>query len=371
MPNAIQAVILGLIQGITEFLPVSSSGHLVLAQRLLGLREPALTFDIALHLGTLVAVLLFFRRDIAGMVQGILGRGPERTSYTWLLVLIILGSVPTAVVGLLFKDSFEAMFASVTAVGVSLLITAALLLAAGLAGRPRRGLEETRSWHALLIGLAQGLAITPGISRSGSTISTALLLGLERELAVRFSFLLSIPAILGAVALQALDLPPGLHLAWTPLLLGALVAGVSGWLALRLLLGLVRRVRLLLRGLGHPGPALGLSAPAGAGENGQVAIFRIVCAEFTRAAQEESYVQRNHGGRKRDPVLAGQPAQPAQATALPHRPAQPLATDRGSHGPAYPPGAGAGGDRGRPRRPGGPATAPGAGRPGAGRALGP
>jgi len=244
MPNTVQALILGLIQGLTEFLPVSSSGHLVLAQRLLGLREPVLTFDIALHLGTLVAVIIFFRRDIAGIVQGILGRGPERTSYTWLLVLLILGSVPTAAVGLLFKDTFEAMFASVLAVGVSLLITGALLLAAGLAGRPRRDLEKMRSWHALLIGLAQGLAITPGISRSGSTISVALLLGLERELAVRFSFLLSIPAILGAVALQVLDLPGGTGLAWTPLVLGGLVAGVSGWLALKLLLGLVRQGRI-------------------------------------------------------------------------------------------------------------------------------
>ncbi len=244
MPNTVQAVILGLIQGLTEFLPVSSSGHLVLAQRLLGLREPVLTFDIALHLGTLVAVIIFFRRDIAGIVQGILGRGAERTSYTRLLLLIILGSLPTAVVGLAFKDTFEAMFASVTAVGVSLLITGALLLAAGLAGRPRRDLAETRSWHALLIGLAQGLAITPGISRSGSTISTALLLGLKRELAVRFSFLLSIPAILGAVALQVLDLPAGADLAWGPLLLGALVAGLSGWLALKLLLDLVKRGRI-------------------------------------------------------------------------------------------------------------------------------
>jgi undecaprenyl-diphosphatase len=159
-------------------------------------------------------------------------------------MLVIAATLPTALIGFACKDYFETMFASTNAVGVALLITGCLLMSTRLAPAPKRGLGQTGPGRAVLIGLAQGLAITPGISRSGTTISIALLLGVQRDLAARFSFLLSIPAILGALVLQLPKLNSGAHAAPAPLLAGALCAAVTGYLALKVLLGLVREGRL-------------------------------------------------------------------------------------------------------------------------------
>jgi len=248
----VKAVILGVIQGLTEFLPVSSSGHLVLSQHLFGIKKPEVFFDVVLHLGTLTAVCLVFRRDIAALAAELLHlpkvvRGRDSLAAAWrerpnfrLLVLILAGTIPTGLIGFIFQDFLESLFASTFAVGLALLVTGLILFLTRLIKDGGRGITGFRAVDALLIGLAQGLAITPGISRSGFTISTGLFLGLDRELAARYSFLLSIPAILGALIIQF----EGVAASSFDLLafgLGFLAAVISGWLAIILLLKIVRR----------------------------------------------------------------------------------------------------------------------------------
>ena len=255
MVEWLQAVILGVLQGLTEFLPVSSSGHLVLAQEWLGESfflpdEQKLFFDLVLHLGTLVPILWFYRRDVLEILSSPrAGPGLSEAGGTlawlrahdarWLATLVVAGSVPTAILGLLLQDHFEDLFSSVTPVCVALLVTAAVLVGTRFvrgAGDP----AKLTLLAALLIGLVQGLAITPGISRSGSTIAVALFLGMDRALAARFSFLLSVPAILGAVVLK-FD-PALLHgINWIAVGVGFLTSAVVGYVALVLLVGIVKR----------------------------------------------------------------------------------------------------------------------------------
>lgn len=236
-----QAVILGVVQGLTEFLPVSSSGHLVIGQHLLGLTEPELLFDVAVHVGTLIAVVVFFWRELWTMLRGLWARDEEGERGRRLILLVFMGSVPTAIIGVLFRHDFERLFGSVTAVGIALLITGVMLMATHFAPLGRREIWRMGVWRAVVIGFVQGIAITPGISRSGSTISAALLLGVDRRLAAEFSFLLSLPAILGALLLHIKDLGPDQAVEWTPLLTGAGVAAVTGLAALKLLIGVVQR----------------------------------------------------------------------------------------------------------------------------------
>lgn len=193
-----------MIQGLTEFLPISSSGHLVFFQSFFGLKESPLFFDVMLHFSTLLAVLLFFRKDVLTLIQGTIdlfrGRNPQegRTLLLWVFV----ANIPTGVIGLLFKDWFELLFSKPRMVGFMFLLTGFTLWLTRWTNQRGRPLKEMRWIDALLIGTAQGMAIIPGISRSGTTISMALLCGLERELSGRFSFLISIPAILGALVLE-------------------------------------------------------------------------------------------------------------------------------------------------------------------------
>ncbi len=244
MISSLQAAILGLVQGLTEFLPVSSSGHLVLLQKLMGFCEPELLFDVSVHVGTLFAVIVVFRADLYAMLRGLWATDQEARQGRRLLLLVIAGSIPTGIIGLTFKDTFESLFCSSTTVGVALLITGLILMATRFAPLATRGLAKTGWGRAVLIGVAQGLAITPGISRSGATIAAGLLLGLERELAARFSFVLSIPAILGALALQIKDMEAPTQTTWAPLIVGAVVAAITGYIALKLLLKLVKGGRL-------------------------------------------------------------------------------------------------------------------------------
>jgi undecaprenyl-diphosphatase len=244
MINTAQAAWLGLVQGITEFLPISSSGHLVLGQRLLGLKEPELLFDVSVHVGTLAAVLFFFRDDLWSMLRGLWAHDQAARQGRRLLWLVVWGSLPTAALGLLFKDLFESLFASTTAVGTALIFTGLLLTLTRFSPAQGRGPAETGWGRALLIGLAQGLAIVPGLSRSGTTISAGLLLGLDRRLAAHYSFVLSVPAILGALFLQLYGLEPQTQVVLAPLLIGGAVAAASGYLALKLLLKVVRRGKL-------------------------------------------------------------------------------------------------------------------------------
>ncbi len=235
------AIFLGVVQGLTEFLPVSSSGHLVLFQQLVSLPGDQLFFDLALHMGTLLPVLWVYRADLLRMLRApVAESGPiaERPG-TRLMGLIVLGSIPTAIIGLLFEDLFEQIFASPAALTVTFTLTGALLFLSGRVPQGEATELEMKPWQALLIGLAQGLAITPGISRSGTTIAVALFLGMRREYAARFSFLLSIPAIGGAFLLKLKDIRPG-AIAVDATLVGALAALVSGYLALRLLIRLVK-----------------------------------------------------------------------------------------------------------------------------------
>ena len=247
------AIVLGVVQGLTEFLPVSSSGHLVLFQNLFGLKEPELFFDVSLHVGTLAAICVFFFKDIRkifttlfsvstwsageGNVWKRLCRKPELR----LFCLIIVGTVPTGFLGLLFRPIAANAFSSVLFVGIMLFVTGMLLwLTRGLKKGGRNSAQLT-ILDALFIGTFQGLAILPGISRSGATIAMGLFRGIDRETAARYSFLLSIPAILGAMAMElgeavASGFPP-----MRVVLLGAFMAAVVGYGALRVLVHLVKK----------------------------------------------------------------------------------------------------------------------------------
>ena len=255
--EVLDAVILGIIQGLTEFLPVSSSGHLVLGGELLGLEESHLTFDVVVHVATLIATLGFYRASVAGIGRALIGNlASVFKPATWLdgfrawpelrlLFLILVGSCPTAVIGLLFKDELEGLFGNPRLVSGMLLVTAGILWLTTRPNDSARGISNMKVRDALLIGFIQGFAVVPGISRSGSTIACALLLGIERELAARFSFLLSVPAILGALLLQVLDvLEAGHHLEPVPMVAGFVAAVVVGVGALMMLIPLVNQGRL-------------------------------------------------------------------------------------------------------------------------------
>jgi undecaprenyl-diphosphatase len=228
MPFALKIILLAVVQGFTEFFPVSSSGHLLVFQKILNFTTLPLVYDIFFHLGTLLAVVVYFFRDLKPLAL----RFYEKKNLH-LLLLLITASLPTAIIGLLFKDFFEALFEKTSYLGFAFLFTAAVLLAS----RYLHVKKMPEFPAAFLIGVAQGLAITPGISRSGMTIAVALIFGLGFEFSFRFSFLLSIPAILGAVLLEAAKIPwAGSH--WPPLLLAVGVSALTGFIAL----GLLKRI---------------------------------------------------------------------------------------------------------------------------------
>jgi undecaprenyl-diphosphatase len=257
-----EAGLFGLIQGLTEFLPVSSSGHLRVVEHFAGLHEPQTGFDIALHMGTLVAVLLFFWRDVADLamapfraMRGIAaGKGWEAVSGDAGmrgLLLVLLASIPTGIIGYTVGPWLETRSTSLLFVGCAFLANSAILFSARWirlnTGAPRlnTGFLGIRWTDALVIGVVQGLAVTRGISRSGSTISAAMMMGVDRETAGRFSFLLSLPAVGGAALLSVLDEGAGGEpVAFLPTLLGASVACVSGLVALFWLMRMVRSGRL-------------------------------------------------------------------------------------------------------------------------------
>ncbi|MDR1165502.1 MAG: undecaprenyl-diphosphate phosphatase [Deltaproteobacteria bacterium] len=238
-----EAVILGLVQGLSEFLPISSSGHLVLVQSLFNIKEPEVFFDLVLHLGTLLAVTYYYRAEVLGLLSETRRFASPRSlplSYKIrpifrLGVLIILGSVPTAVIGFIFQDFLSSLFSSLNAVGVNLIFTAAFLIVASFFTRVKYKTElEFPASLAILIGVFQGLAIAPGLSRSGLTISVAIVLGLERVLAARYSFLLSLPAIVGGLILSH-PLMGQSHFPPSSLAAGFVAAAALGYLSLRVL----------------------------------------------------------------------------------------------------------------------------------------
>lgn len=249
-----ESILLGIIQGLTEFLPVSSSGHLVIFQKLLGLREHDLGFDIVAHLGTLCAVLVVYRRVVLQTAEDCFSTVIKRqmTPGAQLLIYMFVASLPTGLIGVLFKDHFENLFNSLFAVGFFLCVTGALLFATrrtsssgGVFGTADiAALNAQLNYKkALCIGFFQGLAITPGISRSGTTIATGLFLKLDKSSAALFSFLIAIPAILGAAVLQLKDFP-GTTEGVSYLITGFVSSFIFGWIGLSAVLAAVRKGRL-------------------------------------------------------------------------------------------------------------------------------
>ena len=248
------SVVLGFVQGVAEFLPISSSGHLTLFQHFFGLGEPDQLFNILLHFATLLAVCVVYRADIAAMIaeffRGIAALASRKPSdqpappARRLVLMVILGTLPLVVV-LPFKSKVEALGASTLFIGFALLVTGLLLFASDRL-KPGRKDERTMTVaDALLIGCAQALAVVPGLSRSGTTISAGTARGLDRPFAVRFSFLLSLPAVLGATLLEVVDAAKaGVDTALIPqYILGMAVAAVSGYFAIRLVKLLAQKGR--------------------------------------------------------------------------------------------------------------------------------
>ncbi len=235
--------ILGIIQGLTEFLPVSSSGHLVIFQTLFGFETPPVFFDILLHLATLIAVVFFVRRELWRIIINIF---KPKTLEFRLFILLVIASVPTAVIGILFNEWIESLFSSVKIVGAMLLVTGVMLfltnkknICSGI-----KNVGQVRIIDAIMIGIAQGMAVMPGISRSGFTISTGLFCRLERELAAKFSFILAIPAILGATVFKFKEGIAEIQTDWLLMLPGFILAMVVGFLSLGLLLKIIKEWKL-------------------------------------------------------------------------------------------------------------------------------
>jgi undecaprenyl-diphosphatase len=251
-----QAVILGAVQGLTEFLPVSSSGHLVIFQHLFHLKESEVLFDVGVHVGTLVAVIIFFRKELYSIIasvfrffNGFLGQkvsfaDASQDTDIKLALLIIAGTIPTGILGLFFHTIVDRIFSSVVLVGLMLIVTGSLLIITVRIKNNGKRIERFSIKDALIIGLMQGISIMPGISRSGSTIAVGLLLGMERETSARFSFLLSIPAIIGAAILEFKDVSAYPPANITPMLIGAFTSCLIGYGALGSLVYIVKKGRL-------------------------------------------------------------------------------------------------------------------------------
>lgn len=238
--NIYDAVALGLVQGLTEFLPVSSSGHLVITETLLGLSIPGILVEVTLHVGTLLSVIIVYRARIWSLIEGALHGQADAWRYIGLLVL---ATIPAGLVGVLFQSSVESAFDDPAIAGAMLLVTGVILWSTRRTRRPRtRPLPGPLL--ALGIGVAQAFAILPGISRSGSTIAAALWGGVDGEKAAEFSFLMSVPAIAGAAVLELKDVDVGVQgVGGVPLLVGFLVALVAGIFAIRFLVWLLRGQR--------------------------------------------------------------------------------------------------------------------------------
>lgn len=235
MADLFSHIVLGLIQGLTEFFPVSSSGHLVIAQEFLDVHEEGILLEVLLHVATVLVVIWFYRAKVFELLAPSFDR--ERNRYR---LAVVAGLVPTGIAGIFLKDWFEQAYDEPYVVLLALAGTGVLLLATRFAPARNRPLSL---WAAFVIGIAQSVAILPGVSRSGATIAAALFLGVERKEAARFSFLLSVPAILGAALLTILDMPAGgSGEPLVPALAGMLVAAAAGFAALRML------VRTVLHG---------------------------------------------------------------------------------------------------------------------------
>jgi undecaprenyl-diphosphatase len=255
-----QSIVLGVVQGLTEFLPVSSSGHLVLSQNLFGIKEPMLAFDIAVHGGTLAAIFVFFYKDIFDIlkdfgrsIQGVFNKKPVSTSaippsHRGLWVCILITLIPTGIIAVCFRHLFEAAFSKLLFVAVAWFVMGILLILSERFSKGQKDLSAIHYGDAFWIGLAQSIALLPGVSRSGSTILAGMFLGIKKEDAAKFSFLIAIPAILGAIAI---DLREGIHYFSTHALVvltGFFAAAITGYLVIRWLMKIIQQGRFFIFG---------------------------------------------------------------------------------------------------------------------------
>ncbi len=246
--TTLQVVVLAIVQGLTEFLPISSSGHLVLVPIFFGWTDQGLAFDVAVHFGSLLAVLLFFRSDIAGLLRGtvqVLGANIDSLESRMALG-IALGTIPAALAGLTLAGWIEANLRSTSVVVVTLSGYAVLMILADRLGRRTRNIANITIKYAFLIGVAQALALIPGTSRSGVTITTALALGFERQDAARFSFLLAVPVVLLATVFSLIRLlASDESVAWDQLAIGVVISGIVAYLSIEFFMRFVSRIGLM------------------------------------------------------------------------------------------------------------------------------
>lgn len=233
----IQALLLGLVQGLTEFLPVSSSGHLVLMQQVMGLKEVPIFFDTMLHMGTLVSVVVVLFWDIVGIF-----RHPVKNH----LGMLIIATIPAAAVGYFFEDFFESVFTGGQFLGLCFLATALILVVSELISVKMKPRKQINLKNALAMGAMQAVAIFPGISRSGSTIAGGLFSGVDRTQAARFSFLMSIPIIIGSAGSSGINaLQTGMgDVSWTAVIAGTIAAAVTGYFAVKFMLSIIQKTKL-------------------------------------------------------------------------------------------------------------------------------
>ncbi len=235
--NLFQSIILGAVQGLTEFLPISSTAHLILIPKLLGWEDPGLTFDVALHLGTLVALLIYFRRDwidlVKSGIQYLQGRSKDP-----LFFYIVAGTIPAGVAGLFLEKLADRELRDIRIIALALILLALVLVVAEFRGRKQKSLSQMSFADAMTVGVAQALAIVPGVSRSGVTITAGLFRGMKRDAAARFSFFLSTPLIAGAAGKKLIDvMKEGLPSAdMTPFIAGIVASAIVGYLAIKVLL---------------------------------------------------------------------------------------------------------------------------------------
>ena len=253
--NIIQGIIIGIVQGLTEFLPVSSSAHLVFIQKILGVQS-SLAFDTFLHLGTLIAVMWFFRYDIYKMIlswlssirdilRGRFREGFYSDPYKRLAWYVILATIPVGIVGVLFEDSVDSLFAGALYVpAFFLFVTGTILYLSQRMTSGEINYNTITKKEALFMGLGQACAILPGLSRSGTTIAAGLTIGLNKEFAAKFSFILSIPAILGAFLLQAKDIGSAMDANFLPVFLGFIASIIAGYMAIKWMLDLIQNKSL-------------------------------------------------------------------------------------------------------------------------------
>lgn len=259
--NVFQAILMGIVQGIAEFLPVSSSGHLAIFQNLLHIEtDTGLLFDVLLHLGTLLAIFVVFWKDIWRLIVEFFGiiadffrrfSDPDvivlSSGYRKFVLLIIVSTIPTAILGYVGRSFVEYASTTLLIPGIGLLITSFLLFICDRIGDGRKGIKKITYLNAFEIGMVQGVATMPGISRSGATIAACLMLGVKKETAVKYSFIMSIPAVLGAVVLEMKDafgtkIPAGTLVSY---IVGMVVAAIVGYFAIRFMIGVVRRKKYI------------------------------------------------------------------------------------------------------------------------------